>query len=56
VTATNEAVKGYFSVNLGRSATIVVELAVGLAVGMAARTGNKRSRQALQSTGPTTPA
>lgn len=38
VTATNEAVKGYLNVNLGRSATIVVELAVGLAVGMAART------------------
>ncbi|SON61492.1 hypothetical protein MSIMFI_03003 [Mycobacterium simulans] len=38
VTATNEAVKGYVNVNLGRSATIVVELAVGLAVGMAART------------------
>ncbi len=38
VTATNEAVKGYVNVNLGRSATIVVELAVGLAVGIAART------------------
>jgi len=38
VTGTNEAVKGYLNVNLGRSATIVVELAVGLVVGMAART------------------
>ncbi|GAB3015833.1 MacS family sensor histidine kinase [Mycobacterium bourgelatii] len=38
VTATHEAVKGYVSVNLGRNATVIVELAVGLAVGMAART------------------
>jgi signal transduction histidine kinase len=38
VTATNEAVRGYINFNLGRSATIVVELAVGLTVGMAART------------------
>ena len=44
---TNEAVKGYFSVNLGRSATIVVELAVGLAVGMAARTA-RRAHDELQ--------
>ncbi len=47
VTATNEAVKGYVSVNLGRSATIVVELAVGLAVGMAARTA-RRAHDELQ--------
>lgn len=38
VTATHEAVKGYVSVNLGRNATVIVELAVGLAIGMAART------------------
>lgn len=41
VTAANEAVKGYVNVNLGRSATIVIELAVGLAVGMAARTARR---------------
>jgi signal transduction histidine kinase len=47
VTATNEAVKGYVSINLGRSATIVVELAVGLVVGIAARTA-RRAHDELQ--------
>lgn len=47
VTAANEAVKGYVNVNLGRSATIVIELAVGLAVGMAARTA-RRAHDELQ--------
>lgn len=47
VTAANEAVKGYVNVNLGRSATVVIELAVGLAVGMAARTA-RRAHQELQ--------
>lgn len=35
------ALKGYVSVNLGRNATIVIELAVGLAVGMAAQTARR---------------
>ncbi|KZS65572.1 ATP-binding protein [Mycobacterium kansasii] len=47
VTAANETVKGYVNVNLGRSATIVIELAVGLAVGMAARTA-RRAHDELQ--------
>ncbi len=47
VTATNEAVKGYVSINLGRSATVVVELAVGLVVGIAARTA-RRAHDELQ--------
>jgi signal transduction histidine kinase len=38
VAAASEVVRGYINVNLGRNATIIVELAVGLAVGMAART------------------
>ncbi|QLL05968.1 MacS family sensor histidine kinase [Mycobacterium vicinigordonae] len=38
VAATSEFVKGYLNVNLGRNATVIVELAVGLAVGLAART------------------
>ncbi|RZT14386.1 signal transduction histidine kinase [Mycobacterium sp. BK558] len=33
--------KGYVSVDLGRNATIVIELAVGLAVGMAAQTARR---------------
>ncbi|CAM4251023.1 Signal transduction histidine kinase [Mycobacterium basiliense] len=47
VTAANEAVKGYVNINLGRSATVVIELAVGLAVGMAARTA-RRAHEDLQ--------
>lgn len=35
------ALKGYVSINLGRNATIVIELAVGLAVGMAAQTARR---------------
>lgn len=38
VMAAAAALKGYISVDLGRNATIVIELAVGLAVGMAAQT------------------
>ena len=35
------ALKGYVSIDLGRNATIVIELAVGLAVGMAAQTARR---------------
>ena len=38
VMATAAALKGYVHIDLGRNATIVIELAVGLAVGMAAQT------------------
>jgi signal transduction histidine kinase len=41
VMAANAAYKGYVSINLGRNATIVIELAVGLAVGMAAMTARR---------------
>jgi signal transduction histidine kinase len=41
VMAAAAALKGYVSINLGRSATIVIELAVGLAVGMAAQTAHR---------------
>ncbi len=40
-------VKGYLNINLGRNATVIVELAVGLAVGMAAQTA-RRSHQELE--------
>ena len=38
VMATAAALKGYVHIDLSRNATIVIELAVGLAVGMAAQT------------------
>ncbi|MGV0742779.1 MacS family sensor histidine kinase [Mycolicibacterium sp. XJ870] len=41
VMAAAAALKGYISVNLGRNATIVIELAVGLAIGMAAQTARR---------------
>ncbi|MFC7671517.1 MacS family sensor histidine kinase [Mycolicibacterium sp. GCM10028919] len=41
VMAANAVYKGYVSINLGRNATIVIELAVGLAVGMAALTARR---------------
>ncbi|AKS36595.1 ATP-binding protein [Mycolicibacterium goodii] len=41
VMAAVAVLKGYVSVNLGRNATIVIELAVGLAVGMAAQTARR---------------
>lgn len=41
ITITNEAVEGHLNVNLGRDATVIIELAVGLAVGMAARTARR---------------
>lgn len=47
VTATSEFVKGYINVNLGRNATVIVELAVGLTLGLAARTA-RRAHDELQ--------
>lgn len=41
VMAASAALKGYVHVDLGRNATIVIELAVGLAVGMAAQTARR---------------
>lgn len=41
VMAAAAALKGYISIDLGRNATIVIELAVGLAVGMAAQTARR---------------
>ncbi|GAB5898839.1 MacS family sensor histidine kinase [Mycolicibacterium sp.] len=41
VMAAAAVLKGYVSVNLGRNATIVIEVAVGLAVGMAALTARR---------------
>jgi signal transduction histidine kinase len=47
VMATNFAVKNYLSLNLGHNATIIIELAIGLAIGMAARTA-RRAHDELQ--------
>jgi signal transduction histidine kinase len=41
VVAAGAALKGYVGINVGRNATIVIELAVGLAVGMAAQTARR---------------
>jgi signal transduction histidine kinase len=41
VMATNFAVKNYLSLNLGHNATIIIEVAIGLAIGMAARTARR---------------
>ena len=41
VMAAAAALKGYVNIDLGRNATIVIELAVGLAVGMAAQTARR---------------
>lgn len=41
VMAASAALKGYVHIDLGRNATIVIELAVGLAVGMAAQTARR---------------
>ena len=41
VMAASAALKGYVNIDLGRNATIVIELAVGLAVGMAAQTARR---------------
>lgn len=42
---TSAAIKGYVNLNLGRNATVIVELAVGLAVGMAAQTAGRAHDQ-----------
>ncbi|CAN3128941.1 MacS family sensor histidine kinase [Mycobacterium sp. smrl_JER01] len=47
VVAASAAVKGHVSIDLGRNATVVIELAVGLAVGMAAQTA-RRAHAELQ--------
>ena len=47
VMATNFAVKNYLTLNLGHNATIVIELSIGLAIGMAARTA-RRAHDELQ--------
>lgn len=47
VMAASAALKGHITVNLGREATLVVELAVGLAVGIAAQTA-RRAHAELQ--------
>lgn len=47
VMAAAAALKGHVNVDLGRNATIVIELAVGLAVGMAAQTA-RRAHTELQ--------
>ena len=47
VMATNFAVKNYLTLNLGHNATIIIELAIGLAIGMAARTA-RHAHQELQ--------
>ncbi|OMC09750.1 ATP-binding protein [Mycolicibacter heraklionensis] len=47
VTAASAVVKGYVSLNFGHNATIIVELALGLAVGMAAQTA-RRAHDDLQ--------
>jgi signal transduction histidine kinase len=41
VMAAYAVLKGYVSINLGRNATVVIELAVGLAIGMAAQTARR---------------
>jgi signal transduction histidine kinase len=47
VMATNFAVKNYFTLNLGHNATIIIELAIGMAIGMAAQTA-RRAHAELQ--------
>lgn len=47
VMATAAVLKGYVHLDLGRNATIIIELAVGLAVGMAAQTA-RRAHSELQ--------
>lgn len=47
VTAASAVLKGYVSIDVGRNATVVIELAVGLAIGMAAQTA-RRAHTELQ--------
>jgi signal transduction histidine kinase len=41
IVAAGAVLKGYVSIDLGRNATVVIELAVGLAIGMAAQTARR---------------
>lgn len=41
VTAANAVLKGYVNIDVGRNATVVIELAVGLAIGLAAQTARR---------------
>jgi signal transduction histidine kinase len=45
VMAANFAVKNYFTLNLAHNATIVIEIAIGLAVGMAAQTARRAAEE-----------
>jgi signal transduction histidine kinase len=47
VTAASSALKGYVSLDVGRNATVVIELAAGLAIGLAAQTA-RRAHAELQ--------
>jgi signal transduction histidine kinase len=47
VMATNFAVKNYFDLNMSHNATIIIELAIGMAIGMAAQTA-RRAHEDLQ--------
>lgn len=47
VMATNFAVKNYLALNLGHNATVIIELAIGMAIGMAAQTA-RRAHDELQ--------
>ncbi|MBJ7340850.1 DUF5931 domain-containing protein [Mycolicibacterium sp.] len=47
VTAASAVLKGYLSIDVGRNATVVIELAVGLAIGLAAQTA-RRAHAELQ--------
>lgn len=47
VMATNFAVKNYFALNLGHNASTIIELAIGMAIGMAAQTA-RRAHEDLQ--------
>lgn len=47
VVAASAVLKGYLSIDVGRNATVVIELAVGLAIGMAAQTA-RRAHTELQ--------
>jgi signal transduction histidine kinase len=47
VMATNFAVKNYFTLNLSHNATLIIEIALGLAIGMAAQTA-RRAHEELQ--------
>ncbi|MGD9621230.1 MAG: MacS family sensor histidine kinase [Mycolicibacterium sp.] len=48
VMASSAALKGYVHIDLGRNATIVIELAVGLAVGLAAQTARRAHADLMQ--------